>query len=59
MRNSFMQTLLSLLLAAVILAGGWLGIRSLDLILPSGTEGHQLHDMASLNEEIFQASLVQ
>lgn len=58
MRNSFMQTLLSLLLAAVILAGGWLGIRSLDLILPSGTEGHQLHDMASLNEEIFQASLI-
>ncbi len=57
MRNSFIQTLLSLLLAAVILAGGWWGIRSLDLVLPSGTEGHQLHDMASLNEESFQASL--
>ena len=57
MRNGFIQTLLSLLLAAVILAGGWLGIRSLELVLPSGTDGHQLHDMASLNEEIFQAAL--
>lgn len=57
MRNGFIQTLLSLLLAAIILAGGWLGIRSLELVLPSGTAGHQLHDMASLNEEIFQAAL--
>lgn len=57
MRNGFVQTLLSLLLAAIILAGGWLGIRSLDLVLPSGTDGQQLHDMAALNEESFQALL--
>lgn len=57
MRHSFGQFLLTMLLAAVILAVGWLGICNLGLILPSGTDGYQLHNMAALNEESFISNL--
>ena len=57
MRHSFGQFMLTMLLAAIILAGGWLGICNLGLFLPSGTDGYALHDMAELNEENFIATL--
>jgi hypothetical protein len=51
MKSSFLQSILPLLLALVILAGGWLGIQSLDKILPSGMDGSQIHPLPEVDND--------
>jgi hypothetical protein len=57
MKKYVLQPLAFLLMVTVILGGGWLGIRSMGYVLPSGTDGVELYTIDTLTEENFQAPL--